>query len=221
MNQKNKKILNKKQIIFLIIYILSLFVPYIKSLRHHNISLWINILRYCILGISSFIIFKDLYSDAKKSWKEKKYKNVIYIIIVFIIDMIVTSLAQIPSMIFFPDYVTANSNNISEAIKIVSKPMLLLSIGILGPITEEIIFRGILVGKLRKKISSTVCIIISSVLFMLIHIHILAIEEILYYLPFLFTGIIYSITYYKTKNITLTIILHIMNNFPAILLAVL
>lgn len=218
---ENKKILNKKQIAFLIIYMVSLMIPHIRPLKHTNISLWINILRYCILGLSSFIIFKEMYNDSKKSWQEKSYKNIICIIAVFVIDIVVTSIAQIPSMMLFPEYVSANSNNIAEAIKIVSGPVLLIALGILGPITEEIIFRGILVGKLSKKIPTIICMIISSILFMLIHVHTIAIEEILYYLSFFTTGIIYSITYYKTKNITLTIILHIMNNFPAILCAIL
>lgn len=129
-------------------------------------------------------------------------------------------ISQIPLGIINPDYVSSNESNILEALKILPPIVSLILLGILGPITEEIVFRGILVGKLKEKIPTSICVIVSSILFMLIHIHTLKLEEFLFYLSIFFTGIIYSVTFVKSKNITIPIVLHILNNFPSLLLMI-
>lgn len=212
---------NLKFILFIILYLVILFFPNFEGLKRTPTSLWIQVTLYIILGITSIFIFNDLYKKSINEWKTKSEKNIKWLIAIFIINIILTALATIPISIISPEYESLNSNNIFEAIKIIPAPLILISLGILGPMVEEIIFRGILVGKLKKYIPTAICVIISSVLFMLIHIHIFTIEEFLYYLPFIFTGIVYSILFVKNENITLPMILHVLNNFFALLMAIL
>lgn len=209
-----------KCLIFIVVYSMILLVPRIDAIKHTNISLGIIISLYTLLGILSFIVFKDLYKEGLEEWKKSVTKTMIIILVMYILKIILTIIASIPLGIFFPEYESVNSNNIAEIIKILPAPIILIALGVLGPIVEEMVFRGILVGKLKKYIPSTVCVIVSSMLFMFIHVHVFTFQELLYCLPYFVTGLLYSILYLKTKNITLSMILHITNNFFPLLLMI-
>lgn len=202
-----------KCLIFIVVYSMILLVPRIDVIKHTNISLGIIISLYTLLGILSFIVFKDLYKEGLEEWKKSVTKTMIIILVMYILKIILTIIASIPLGIFFPEYESVNSNNVAEIIKILPAPIVLIAVGVFGPIVEEMVFRGILVGKLKKYIPSTVCVIVSSMLFMFIHVHVFTFQELLYYLPHFVAGLLYSILYLKTKNITLSMILHITNNF--------
>lgn len=91
-----------------------------------------------------------------------------------------------------------------------------LSIGIIGPIVEEFIFREAILGwMLRGGVNRWVAITASAIVFGLIHANPAQI-------PFATViGFIFGIIYYKTGNIVITSILHILNNSTAVLLMVL
>ncbi|MBB1192159.1 hypothetical protein DNC80_00540 [Flavobacterium sp. SOK18b] len=86
-----------------------------------------------------------------------------------------------------------------------------ITIVIAAPILEELIFRGIILNGLLKSYSPLKSIIISSLLFGLMHLN-----------PGQFIGasmggILSGWVYFKTKKITLPIIIHMTNNFLAFL----
>jgi len=86
-----------------------------------------------------------------------------------------------------------------------------ISIVIAAPILEELIFRGIILNGLLKSYSPLKSIIISSLLFGLVHLN-----------PWQFIGasiggILSGWVYFKTKKITLPIIIHMTNNLLAFL----
>lgn len=88
---------------------------------------------------------------------------------------------------------------------------MVISIGIIGPIGEELIFRGIIQRGLNQTLKARWSIVISALLFMLVH------QPSQYPLAIL-TGILFGYVYYKTNNILLPIILHIItNNFSTFL----
>ena len=81
---------------------------------------------------------------------------------------------------------------------------------IAGPILEEIIFRGAALGyMLRKGVNSKVAIIVSALIFGIIHINPAQIFMAT------FIGLILGVIYYKTRNIILTSVIHIINNSMA------
>ena len=89
----------------------------------------------------------------------------------------------------------------------------LFALVIVGPITEELLFREAIAGEmLRRGASPWVAIIVSALAFSIVHLNFdqgLYFAQGLYALPL---GIIFGIIYYKTGNIVLTSLLHIFNN---------
>ena len=86
-----------------------------------------------------------------------------------------------------------------------------MSIVIAAPILEELIFRGIILDGLLRKYSPVKSILISSLLFGIIHLN-----------PWQFVGamiigIFMGWVYYKTGKLILTIIIHFTNNLAAFL----
>jgi Predicted metal-dependent membrane protease len=84
-----------------------------------------------------------------------------------------------------------------------------LTLVIAAPIFEELIFRGIILDGLLKKYSPTRSIVISSILFAVVHLN-----------PWQFIaafviGIFSGWVYYKTSNLTLSILIHAVNNLMA------
>ncbi len=83
-------------------------------------------------------------------------------------------------------------------------------LGVIGPIAEEFIFRGVLLNRLIRKTSMWGGILISSMLFGALHADILG--------AFLF-GVVASLLFIKTRNLLVPILLHIFNNLLAVLSA--
>ncbi|MBQ5872405.1 MAG: CPBP family intramembrane metalloprotease [Bacteroidaceae bacterium] len=83
----------------------------------------------------------------------------------------------------------------------------LLALAIVGPITEELLFREAIEGEmLRRKASPWTAIIVSALAFSIVHLNL---AQGLYALPL---GIMFGIIRYKTGNIILPSLLHILNN---------
>lgn len=85
----------------------------------------------------------------------------------------------------------------------------ILSISIIGPVAEEFIFRGVLLKRMIKKTSMWSGILISSILFGILH------PDIFGALVF---GIVASLLYLKTNNLFIPILFHIINNSIVVLL---
>lgn len=77
---------------------------------------------------------------------------------------------------------------------------------ICGPIAEEIFFRGFMYSALRKKLGILGSILITSVLFSLLHTHIIG------FLPIMVLGILLAYLYEKTGSIIPSITVHIIHN---------
>ncbi|KEI15363.1 CPBP family intramembrane glutamic endopeptidase [Clostridium haemolyticum] len=76
---------------------------------------------------------------------------------------------------------------------------------ILAPIMEELIFRGIMFNRLKMRWGAGVAIIISSIIFGLLHMDLAIIGAVLF-------GIMMCILYMKTRNILTTMAIHFINN---------
>lgn len=84
---------------------------------------------------------------------------------------------------------------------------------LMGPILEEIFFRGILLNRFIVKWNVLTGILISSFLFAIYHMTVTALIQFC-------AGVIFSIIYLKTQTIYSTIILHILNNLSALILLI-
>ncbi|KGN03127.1 CAAX protease [Clostridium novyi A str. 4570] len=77
---------------------------------------------------------------------------------------------------------------------------------ILAPIAEELIFRGVILNRLKMRWGVGPAIIISSILFGVLHINLAIIGAFLF-------GVMMCIVYMKTRNIFVTMLIHCVNNF--------
>ncbi len=81
-----------------------------------------------------------------------------------------------------------------------------LSIALVGPITEEILFRGLIYGALEKRLRVVGAILVSSSLFAFVHL------QVVYFLPILCLGMVLGWARWKTGSLGLPILMHILNN---------
>lgn len=219
------KIYDKNNTIIIFVFcgiyaVVALLLPRLSYFRHTPLSLWIQSVNYIILGITGLIAFHDIIKEGINQWKVHTAKNFLWLMGAFIADIILSNLSALPLTMLYPNYVSINDNSVAEAAAILPIPILFLAFGILGPVTEEFIFRIIPIEK-GKRIPVVIRIIIASLLFMILHMHKLTLQELLYNFGMFITGTIYSIAFIKTKNATIPLLIHLLNNAPALLLMLL
>ena len=94
-----------------------------------------------------------------------------------------------------------------QFLQIARTPLGILALAIVGPVVEEVVFREAVLGNLlRDGMRPWLAILLSALVFGLIHVNPIQI-------PFaLLIGIILGLLYCKTGNILLPLIVHILNN---------
>ena len=88
----------------------------------------------------------------------------------------------------------------------------IISSGIVGPIIEELLFRGIVYNRLKKYYSINISMILSTIIFSFMHFSII---NIIYTL---FFGYLLVFVYESTNNIKYSMIIHMCSNIIVILL---
>ena len=84
---------------------------------------------------------------------------------------------------------------------------LILGISVMAPVVEELLFRGIIQGELRKAMPDWLAIIIQAVVFALFHLEPIQSSYVL--LP----GLLLGLAYYWSRSIWVPVIMHISFNF--------
>jgi len=198
-----KYILKSSKEIF-ITYILNYLIIIISGLiynllGYNNIDFFLN--NICSYIILSFYILTIIYLYKNNYRKEIKISNYDY----FPLTLLGISIAVLLNMLIFilfpPTTIAPNIN-----------PLIIISSGIIGPIYEEILFRYILYNRLKNKYSIKKSILITTLIFSLIH---LSPINIIYAFVL---GLIINIMYEKHHNILSSIIIHIAANTIAIFL---
>ena len=208
----------------LILFILLIFFKYIfiaiipfnynnMSIIGKGIVMFIADLIY-LIGIVS-LYNKTLKKDFKNYFKhfltnfEQSFKY-------YLVGLGIMILSNIIIVIFIKGAVAGNEEAVREMISKVPIYMI-FSVSIYAPLTEELIFRKSIRDIIDNKY---IYIITSGILFALAHVatHISSVLDILYIIPYASLGITFAYTYYKTKNIFSSIILHSIHNSVAIIL---
>ena len=172
----------------------------IKIITKKNISYIIN--NYIPYIMIIFTLFLTIYLYKKNKRTEPK------IITTYIIPYISIgiSISCLLNMLIFKYLIITPTHSTINIL------VLIISSGLIGPIYEEILFRYILLNKLKNFNNPKLAILINSLIFALIHFNI---PKIIY--AFLL-GLIINITYHKRKNILYPIIIHSSANITAIFL---
>ena len=90
-------------------------------------------------------------------------------------------------------------------LKVLYFVLVTFSLVIIAPITEEFIFRGVLLHRLNAKWGITSALLVTSILFGLAHLDIFFLERTI-------SGVIQALLYIKTRMLLVPVLLHAMHN---------
>lgn len=184
----------------------------------NNNLLGMTIFSGVLIIIVLYMIFRFRKADIKKEWKLRcfKIRDVVLPIIVafsysFIFALITYNIELENSVMIqnSAEYYSGVFNGLGLA-------LLILNLLIIAPISEEIALRGIVYTRVEKTTNPIVAIIISSLLFGLMHIMaggiVLVIGAIL-------MGVVFGLIYYKTNSLLICFISHSIANLPDFILS--
>ncbi|MDD2371007.1 MAG: type II CAAX endopeptidase family protein [Firmicutes bacterium] len=104
--------------------------------------------------------------------------------------------------VYMPEVIKKSFDSITN-----SNPLLvLLTVGVLAPVAEEILFRGAIYNLIKDKFNKYAAVIVSAILFAIIHMNIYQASYAI------FIGLFLGIIIMKTGSLWLTIIFHIVYN---------
>lgn len=176
---------------------------------------YINFLVEILFKFLTVIIILKLFSKKSEEAFEYSKPNVKYFLFTCIIIIgfrlfYAYSIGRLVSHIEINPMIQKAFEELAE-----SPIILIFSVSVVAPIFEEIIFRGIILnGMFRKLNSKVIAIIISSLLFALMHMNL--VQGINAFL----LGILLGYIYLKTKSIHLSIFAHFINNTIGIMISV-
>lgn len=126
-----------------------------------------------------------------------------------VIEVLLTFVSQIAAFSeFFESY-----NQVSEVIFSGNFVMTLLAVGIIGPIFEELLFRGLVFGELRKISHVRVAIVIQALLFGIYHLNVIQGSYAF------FIGLLLGFVYYRSNSILAPILIHIAVNASSVIVS--
>lgn len=163
-------------------------------------------------GGASILIYLYKKKKEKEHYKHPNFRINDYLLVPLIIiatialQMGVTT--PLISLIPVPEFITKIMESISKDMQNIWG---LTAVVILAPILEEYLFRGVMLEGLLKRISPIKAILISSALFGLVHLNPWQ------FIAAMVIGIFAGWIYYKTRSLSLAIIIHIANNGWAML----
>ncbi|WP_195245230.1 type II CAAX endopeptidase family protein [Clostridium celatum] len=176
--------------------------------------LYINLIAYVIFFITIAIIY---YIHGKKITVDisliNTNKNTLLLTVflgVSILCINIGFLGILNSSTFFSN-ILENFNSIINILTIRGLPETILIIGIITPIAEELLFRGLVYNTLLKSFPILPTIFIQAFLFGICH------GNIIQCIYTTFLGIVFGYLIYKTKSLYSSIIAHISNNLTAII----
>lgn len=150
-------------------------------------------MEWMYVAIIAYVLIKSRRYKAESDFKKIKFKYVFLIVIV---------------NVFF-SYGMLYLANLGNALFLKSIGLASLTGTVLiSPIAEELIFRGIILNRLKLVISVPIAILVSSLCFGILHSYGSIISAFVF-------GLCMCILYIKTNNILIPISAHIMNNFFA------
>ena len=224
MLEQNKK--GFKLFIILLLAYMAVHVLYTKIFLRFvdmpmQFSVMLQMISYIVLGSVGMVLFWNELKEGFFLWKEHTGKTLSIFLVAYILDILLSNLAFIPIMLLNPEYQSLNEHSVAELQGKFPALLLIIALGIMGPVAEEVVFRLAPISLTEKKSKRIIVVLVTAVLFMLVHIHAFTVEEFLYNLPHFVTGLVYGIVMVLSRNVTIPILLHIMNNLPAMVVATL
>lgn len=214
-NEKIKNIpLNEVLVLIIILFIIQFIFNSLNIVHINSIWIYIFIIFYFFYKLKdNFLYFKEDFADIFRIGLLKHILGIVLLNIFLSYGLLYLSnylLAVCPeinnlfNLQIFPD----NANN--SLILIGS----FIGAVFVSPICEELIFRGVLINKLKLIVPTTFAILISSLLFASLHPYGSIISAFIF-------ALCMAIFYIKTENIIVVIFTHFLNNLLAELIVIL
>ena len=200
---------------FLALYVFVFIFRVPRVIFQGETFIWVQISIYGLLGVSGAFLFRHTFSMGFQNWRTAPLKSILWLLGTYVGSILVIQIASLPAYMMGVE-APQNDPNVLLAIQMLGIPFSILILGLAGPVVEEVIYRGFLIAK--GKIPLWVCVILSSSLFALAHLHGLSLVDFVGILPHFAAALVYGIVYASTGNITLPLIIHIMNNTVAVIL---
>ena len=164
------------------------------------------------LAVSIIVMYK-IYSNDHYSCAEWIYKKPLYYIVLIILGALAShGLSALVSLLNM-DSIVGNYSEIEASVFAASPVLVVIQTVVLAPLSEELLFRGILFRRLESYIDGFwLPALISSAIFGLYHFNL--VQGIF---AFLF-GILLCAVYVKIRNLTAVIVLHIGGNLISVVL---
>lgn len=185
-------------------------------------SFYVTSIFYMILFVLGLYIFRDDFRQQLAWMKQNVLKSIFILIIGYLFYMIVELIggllySWLSDAFNSSDIILQNDSNIMNAIKILPPVFAFFIMSLAGPAVEEMFYRRFLISTLIKYIPPWLSILLSSLLFAVLHVSSFQASEFFNVLPHFFMGIAMGIIYYKTNNLIYPILIHVFNNFSALL----
>ncbi|BAS45573.1 hypothetical protein SSCHL_0793 [Staphylococcus schleiferi] len=187
-----------KGIIFMLIFVI--YIGESSVLETLSLKAWIYFI------VLAFLIYMLKYFNINLfSFKKLTVRDISIIIIV-------TVGVKLLDQLFFFLYsgTTLNQENIQNSIQDISILNYAIFFALLPAILEEIVFRGIILRVLFKD-HLFIGLIVSSVLFGLVH----EFSNFIEFLPYFYAGLFFGLAYLMTRRIEVVILIHFLGNFSA------
>ena len=111
-----------------------------------------------------------------------------------------------------------NDSNIGSVIRMFPPIVIVIALGVLGPVVEEMVFRRLLIGLIGRVAPTWVAVVVSSILFGALHMSSFTLSEVLGVLPQAFFGLGLGLLYVRTdRNLLYPASIHCLNNLSAFL----
>lgn len=172
----------------------------------------------------SFAYATKLFDFLKLSKKPKLRDILISTLLVFAANTFLGYLIELNSFISLSEGLSTKLQNLQELAKQAQSFFLdfqnggefiivFLVLAILPALAEELYFRGLLMGLLRDiKLSGFWLVLIPALLFAMMHL------QFYYLLPLLFMGALLGYVFYRTKNLWVSMYMHLLNNGMIVLI---
>jgi len=187
---------------------------------HEAAQSLINVLTFWLMDVANVVSVALILAAVLGFYREKLAslgftskkvpKALLYGVLGFVVAFVVTTAVGYPiQQRFGTDPTQEALSQATEAPGLF--PLVIVSGVIIAPISEEIVFRGYLYKAFRDHFKPSHAIVLSAVIFSVLHLELLATVQLF------IVGILLAYVYEKTGNLMAPITLHVLNNAVAFL----
>ncbi|QVK20197.1 CPBP family intramembrane metalloprotease [Mycoplasmatota bacterium] len=196
--------------------IINFYKSFDLILIKNNVEILSNISAYLIIAISFLVMLKETLQQEVKFFKKRMIKNLLYIVIFFMILTLTFYFLIYIMNLFFDIDTSINQKGLIELYK--EGPIIFtITTIILVPFIEEVVFRGVMYNLFYQNFNKLIGIVLSSLIFGLLHV----VRGDFIYLPiYSILGAVLLLSYIKSNNLLVPILVHSLYNLFSILIMI-